>query len=1601
MESPRQSALTPLALSAALALAFALALGGNPSTARAAEAQAVPRITEFLAANGGGAQDEDGEFADWIEIHNPEPTPVSLAGYALTDDPSDFRKWVFPEVTLPGQGYLLVWASGKDRRNPGAELHTNFRLERDGEYLALTSPDGRTAVSEFAPTYPRQLTDVSYGVSMEARVTTWVPAGAPGRFRASADAPGGTGDWRDAAFDDGAWIPVVLGVGYDRPSTGTADGPEAPPVLQDVTLPGDFIVPTSFNSPGGEDVAKAIDNNPQTKYLNFDKLDAGFTVTPAPGPTVVTGLRLTSANDAPDRDPTGYVISGSDDGRTFVEIARGAVPTFNGRFVPVQVTFTNATAYRQYRLLFPTVRNPGAAVAMQIAEVEFLGWAGAGSADFASYVRTPVETAMFGRASGGLVRLPFTVAEMPSDGVLALHARYEDGFVAYLNGTEIARANAPAAVTFASVALTNRLRAAAVPEARFALGTGASVLRPGPNVLALHGLNHHPGSRDFLLDARLEHRRVALGAAGYFEAPTPGRENGAGRVGIVEDLTFAPARGLYEAPRDVVITCPTIGATIRYTTNGSVPSATNGLVYGGPIRVGRTTPLRAVALREGWRSSRVATHTYLFPSDVVGQTRAATLAAGFPASWAGQAADYGLDPRVVGPGGQDAFGGKYTRSLAADLRSLPTMSLVARTEDLFGPEGIYAHPENRGEAWERAVSIELLPGSGEVGFQADAGVRIQGGAFRRFDLTLKKSFRIVFREKYGPTRLEYPLFGAGAADRFDNFVLRANSNDAWPYAGGRAVYVRDTFAVETAREMGMVASHAGFVHLYVNGFYWGLYNPVERPDAAFSASYHGGDKDTWDAINQDSAPDGNYDAWNRLMAQVNAGLSTSAAYQRVQGNRPDGTRDPAYEDLIEVENYIDYLILNFYVGNTDWPGRNWWAGRDREGVDGFRFYPWDTETATGFSGFETDVTGASGAVAQPYTALRANAEFRMRFADRVYRHFFHGGALYVNPARPRWDAAQPENNRPAARFAALAARVDRGIVGESARWGDQLRATPFTRDEHWQVERDNLLANYFPARSATVLEQFRRAGLYPRLDPPVMNQRGGAVAPGFELVLTAPRGTIHYTTNGTDPRVPVVVQEILRRTLVARAAAKKVLVPAAANGGDRLGASWQGGREPFDDSSWTAGTGGVGFDQQTEYRSLIQTDVLAGMASRNGSAFVRIPFDYDGADRDRLTFLTLRAQYDDGFVAFLNGVRIASANAPADPACNALATGANADTAAVSFEEFKADAGLSALKVGRNILAVQGLNNALSSSDFLIAVELVAGANRVEGPANPALVYTGPITLTDLTKVRARVLDAGEWSALEEATFVVGTPEIELTELHYHPADPDDGESAAGFGNADDFEFVELRNRGTTTLDLTGVRFVEGIQFDFTGSAVTRLPAGQYVLVVRNRAAFERRYGAGLPVAGEYSGRFDNAGEAVRLVDARGATLVHFAYGTRDPWPEAADGGGASLEVVDPAADLGSAANWRVSSVAGGSPGRISAPPPLVVQAVLVSPVELRLRFAAEAGVGHTVYVRESLGDGRWEVLRVGAPAAGSGIVETAVPVDPGSTVRFYRVSIP
>ena len=123
-------------------------------------------ITEFMASNGATLQDRFREYSDWVEIYNPTDQAVELGGWRLTDDAADLSKWQFPAASVAARGYLVVFASGRNQVEVGKELHTNFQLASDGDYLALVRADG-TVAHAYAPQYPQQYADVAYGLAFD------------------------------------------------------------------------------------------------------------------------------------------------------------------------------------------------------------------------------------------------------------------------------------------------------------------------------------------------------------------------------------------------------------------------------------------------------------------------------------------------------------------------------------------------------------------------------------------------------------------------------------------------------------------------------------------------------------------------------------------------------------------------------------------------------------------------------------------------------------------------------------------------------------------------------------------------------------------------------------------------------------------------------------------------------------------------------------------------------------------------------------------------------------------------------------------------------------------------------------------------------------------------------------------------------------------------------------------------------------------------------------------------------------------------------------------------------------------------------------------
>ena len=554
-------------------------------------------------------------------------------------------------------------------------------------------------------------------------------------------------------------------------------------------------------------------------------------------------------------------------------------------------------------------------------------------------------------------------------------------------------------------------------------------------------------------------------------------------------LVVNPPSGWCETPVKVKITSPLEGTVIRYTVDGSEPTLRSGNDYSGPVAITNTTILRAAAFKEKARVSSIALRSYVFLDQVLQQPSAPPGFSSGSTAWNGRPSAYQMDSRVVA----DPL---YRDRMRDALKSLPLLFLVCRNEDLFDPKtGIYLNSLQTDESWERPCSAELVALDGKTEFQIDCGIQIQGGQSRVPFKSPKHSFRLLFKAKYGEPKLDYRVFADSPVSSFNTLVLRADFNNSWIHwdalARPRAQRTRDAWLKDTHRAMGWIAGHNRYLHLFLNGLYWGIYDATERPDASFAAAYFGGSRKDYDVINESKPKDGTLDAFNALGSI--RGLGENAQYDKLK-------------QFLNLTQYIDYLLLNYYAGNQDVGERkNWYAIRRRKPAGPFQYLVWDGEQIL----HDVNDDTVSTPFEVPFRMaqeLRANAEFRLAFADRVQKHFFEDGALTPVRASERWMKR--------------AAELDRAIIAESARWGYYRRNPPFTRDKDWLAEQQRLVSNYFPQRTGVVLEQLRSVGLYPRIAAPVFNHQGGKVQPGFNLVLTSPRnGKIYYTATGSDPRV--------------------------------------------------------------------------------------------------------------------------------------------------------------------------------------------------------------------------------------------------------------------------------------------------------------------------------------------------------------------------------------------------------------------------------------------------------------------------------------------------
>lgn len=607
------------------------------------------------------------------------------------------------------------------------------------------------------------------------------------------------------------------------------------------------------------------------------------------------------------------------------------------------------------------------------------------------------------------------------------------------------------------------------------------------------------------------------------------------------NITFDKERGFYDAPFNLNIQVNGNNPVAKYTMDGSDPlysSTKITLINNNSITIDKTTVIRVVAT-DGVDTLRTA-HTYLFLNQVLEQNTIETIQnLDYPSKWGTgvtniidpnspihdpqyvvitQNADYEMDQTVV----QNP---SYSLDMIAGLKQIPTLSISTDKDNLFGAQnGIYNHALESGDMWEVPASIELIDTNGLTLFQVEAGIKMSGASTRKYDF-YKHSFRLVFKSKYGDTKLRYPLYGPEAAEEFNTLQLRMIGHCTphdWDYGRRKKTqFHKDQWARSLHRKMGNLSPRSKFVHLYLNGLYWGLYDLTERPDSDFLSSYLGGDETDYDTVKILEVKDGDSQAYYKMFEIANSPIPdtvyTTWNYTLVPNEANVNTMYDSIVNYLNVNSFIDYFLLNTLLVNNDWGANNWWAGRKREEGAGWQYFVWDAEFVLNDSPVYTSRIFHSLDANHPNELdkrLREVEKYRRTFGDRVQCHCFEtDGVLYVDSLL---DSYQKLGNS-----------IDKASLLELARWGD-VRGDLIDYDTNVQRETnkymDDVIPDLFEGEKGLLFYlRYGKNNYYPKkISAAKLNSLGGEVPVGYQLIIDNPNnfGEIYYTLDGSDPLTP-------------------------------------------------------------------------------------------------------------------------------------------------------------------------------------------------------------------------------------------------------------------------------------------------------------------------------------------------------------------------------------------------------------------------------------------------------------------------------------------------
>jgi len=580
----------------------------------------------------------------------------------------------------------------------------------------------------------------------------------------------------------------------------------------------------------------------------------------------------------------------------------------------------------------------------------------------------------------------------------------------------------------------------------------------------------------------------------------------------VDDLSFSSLRGFYDGTVNLTLSISTGSTTIYYTDDGTEPTESS-TEYTAPIAITTNTPIRASAYRSGYINAPIATHTYIMNApSYQKQVPALTIVGDSGESLYFPNGVMAINEGAYRPGSFDTleWGPYFYDDMQTQLTNpndgqpwFDALGNAVYPVQRYGvghpQEGdkiidgtAYHHPaEEATLRMEKPASFEMLYPDGTPGLQENAGVRVAGSEFHRpryashpdgsgdwltetptsipeatLSSYLKFSLRMYFRSQYGAKNLSWPIFPEDNLYKYDKVVLRGGHND------GVNPFIKDELTRRLFIDTGNISPIGTVVNLYINGVYKGWYNPTERIDSKFLQSRQGGSQD-YDRLlhvedkslqRYEGTPwspelkEGDLVAYHALMAAVELDLSNQTNYDAVA-------------DMLDIAQFIDYILVQLYVGNDDWPNNNWAAARERVAGEKFRFYVWDAESTfltaninkTGLRYFPfwmwpdgnapDAVVGGSGLfgeetpIAAIFRGLYQNAGFKTQFSDRAV-------VLLDNATGPLGDT------NVSARYAVLKALIEPSLK------------PPL-------VFNDSIGTNWIPNRRAVLITALQAEGLYP------------------------------------------------------------------------------------------------------------------------------------------------------------------------------------------------------------------------------------------------------------------------------------------------------------------------------------------------------------------------------------------------------------------------------------------------------------------------------------------------------------------------------------------